>query len=436
MLWYNLYTSTLQGMGFELNPYDLCVANKMINGKQCTIVFYVDDNKVSHKDPKVVTEILEKMSEYFGELTISRGDKHDFLGINITLNRKKKRVELEMTKKAKDVVEHFGETCNYKVSSPSAPHLWQVNDDAEQLNQDQSEIFHSVTAELLYLTKRSRPDIEPTVSFLTTRVSKSNVDDWKKLKRCITWVDQTDGDVRLIGASTLEELYTWIDVAFAVHPNGRSHTGGNISLGVGMIHCRSGKQKLNTKSSTESELVGTSEYLPYNIWFMYFFKAQGYPIKKNILFQDNQSAIRMQKNGRGSCTGNSRHINIKHFFVKDRIDKKEVEVQFCPTHLMIADYFTKPLQGKAFKLFRDLIMGYTPISTILDAIALSAKERVEIQKIVTESSIMNNGRNGRTYADVVKERKQMSPSNTTHLLNTENKENSKDNLSIPNTHNS
>ena len=133
------------------------------------------------------------------------------------------------------------------------------------------------------MTKRSRPDIEPTVFFLTTRVSKSNVDDWNKLKRCITWVGQTDSDVRLIRASTLEELYIWIDVAFAVHPNGRSHTRGGISLGVGMIYCRSGKQKLNTKSSTELELVGTSEYLPYNILFMYFFKAQGYPIKKDIL---------------------------------------------------------------------------------------------------------------------------------------------------------
>ena len=61
---------------------------------------------------------------------------------------------------------------------------------------------------------------------------------------------------------------------------------------------------------------------------------------------------------------------------------------------------------------------------------------VEIQKIVTESSIINNGRNGRTYADVVRERKQMSLSNTTHLMNIENKENSKGNLSIPNTHKS
>ena len=89
--------------------------------------------------------------------------------------------------------------------------------------------------------------------------------------------------------------------------------------------------------------------------------------------------------------------------MKDRIDKKEIEVQFCPTLLMVADYFTKPLQGRPFKLFRDLIMGYAPISTILEAIALSAKERVEKKKLlVTESSIMSNDR---TYADVVKEGK-------------------------------
>ena len=94
-----------------------------------------------------------------------------------------------MTDKAKDVVKHFGEKCTYKVSSPSAPHLWKVNEDTEQLNQEQSNLFHSVTAELLYLTKRSRPDIETVVSFFTTRLSKRNVDDWKKLKRVITFID-------------------------------------------------------------------------------------------------------------------------------------------------------------------------------------------------------------------------------------------------------
>ena len=104
-----------------------------------------------------------------------------------------------------------------------------------------------------------------------------------------------------------------------------------------MIHCRSIKQKLNTKSTTESELVGTIEYVTFNIWILMFYEAQGYEITKIFLFQYNEIAIKMENNGRESCTWNSRHINIQHFLMKDRVDKEEIEVQFCPMHLTIAD---------------------------------------------------------------------------------------------------
>ena len=57
--WYEMYSTKLQGMGFKINPYDQCVANADINGSQCTIVWYVDDNKISHKDPKVVDDIIK-----------------------------------------------------------------------------------------------------------------------------------------------------------------------------------------------------------------------------------------------------------------------------------------------------------------------------------------------------------------------------------------
>ena len=95
-----------------------------------------------------------------------------------------------------------------------------------------------------------------------------------------------------------------------------------------------------------------------------FIIAQGYIIKNNLLYQDNMSTILMLKNGRNSCTGNSRHINIRYFFVKDRIDKKEMKVEYCPSQCMLADFFTKPLQGAMFKKFRDVIMGYKPIWTL------------------------------------------------------------------------
>ena len=132
------------------------------------------------------------------------------------------------------------------------------------------------------------------------------------------------------------------------------------------------------KSSTESEVVGVNDYLPYNIWVTLFLKEQGITLYKNILYQDNQSAMKMEKNGRGSCTGNSRHIDIRYFFVKDRIDKGEIEVVYCPTEKMLADYFTKLLQGALFKKLRRVIMGWDSISTLQDATSSKMKERVGI----------------------------------------------------------
>ena len=87
-------------------------------------------------------------------------------------------------------------------------------------------------------------------------------------------------------------------------------------------------------------------------------------MKDNIIFQDSQSTILMLKNGRNSCTSNSRHINIRYFFIKDRIDKKEARVEYCLTEITLADFFTKALQCRLFLLFGSVIMGYQPISIL------------------------------------------------------------------------
>ena len=95
-------------------------------------------------------------------------------------------------------------------------------------------------------------------------------------------VQQTRDDVWLIGANNTDELYTWVDATFEVH-NLRSQTGGAMSLGHGMIHCFSNKQKSDEKSRTESELVATSDYVKFPIWLAMFMKEQGYAIKKSVL---------------------------------------------------------------------------------------------------------------------------------------------------------
>ena len=72
-------------------------------------------------------------------------------------------------------------------------------------------------------------------------------------------------------------------------------------------------------------------------------EKQDYPLQI-VLYQDNQSATKMEKSGRNSCNLNSRHIKARYFFGKDLVNKGEIRIEYCPTKQMLADYFTKPLQ--------------------------------------------------------------------------------------------
>ena len=77
--WYESYSEILSKEGFVINPYDRCVANKTIIGKQCTVVWYVDDNKISYEDPEVITKVIQLIKNIPGDLTSTRGSKHRFL---------------------------------------------------------------------------------------------------------------------------------------------------------------------------------------------------------------------------------------------------------------------------------------------------------------------------------------------------------------------
>ena len=84
LLFYMRLRSDLEGMGFEVNPYDPCVANKMVNGHQMTVCWHVDDLKVSHKEESAVTSLAMKLSELYGsKTTICRGKVHEYLGMDM-----------------------------------------------------------------------------------------------------------------------------------------------------------------------------------------------------------------------------------------------------------------------------------------------------------------------------------------------------------------
>ena len=104
------------------------------------------------------------------------------------------------------------------------------------------------------------------------------------------------------------------------------------------------------------------------------------------MYQDNTSSIKLEKNGKASSTKRTRHINIRYFLITDKLKKGEIDtVEYCPTGDMLADYFTKPLQGSQFRRFRNAIMGAT------DAEYLAYKLSYEDAKRKRVSSDNNDG---------------------------------------------
>ena len=108
-----------------------------------------------------------------------------------------------------------------------------------------------------------------------------------------------------------------------------------------------------------------SDYVAFPIWFRYFLEEQGYKIEENIVYQDNQSAMKIEKNGIQSCGQKSQYIKSRYFFIKDRVEMNKIKIEYCQTENMLTDFFTKPLQGELFRCFRDVIMGHKHISSLL-----------------------------------------------------------------------
>ena len=358
-LFWEKLTSVVKSWGFEINPYDSCVANKTINGHQCTLTWHVDDLKISHKDPAVVTQIIEDLKNTFatlGELSISRGKRHDYLGMWLDFSEPG-TLMVDMQLYIQGLIEEAPKEFHGKALTPAANHLFMVTEESPKLKQDQADYLHSLTMQLMYLAQRARPDLRATLAFLSTRVAEPTEEDWRKLSRLMKYLQSTKDLLLRLNCDGSGIVKWWIDASYAIHPNMRGHTGAVMSMGQGAALSMSSKQKLVARSSTESELIGVHDGLQLIMWSKQFMEAQGYPIKDVILYQDNKSTILLEKNGRTSSSKRTKHINIRYFYIKDRVDKKDLRIEYCPTEEMIADFHTKPLQGSIFYTFRDVLMN-------------------------------------------------------------------------------
>jgi hypothetical protein len=352
-LFYENISKVLLNFGFVKNVYDPCVFNKIMYEKQCTVTIHVDDLKISCVDSRGVDDVLNELKCVYGNINVHKEDVFDYLGMEFDYS-KRGVVKISMKDMVEEVLDEIPVT---KISrTPAAQHLRQIDETSKLLESEKKEKFHSMVAKLLYMAKRARPDILTAVQFLTTRVLNPTEQDWSKLERIVQYLKGTKDLVMHLSANKDMVTNLYIDASHACYPDMMSHTGVWDTLGRGTIIAQSVKQKLVTTSSCAAELVGTSDGIPIGLRVKNLIEGQGYETGPVILHQDNQSAIILEINGR-SNSGRTRHLNIRYFFIKDQIDSGEVKVVYTKSEDMVADFFSKPLQGELFEKFRDIVLG-------------------------------------------------------------------------------
>ena len=361
LLYYKKFRKDIESIGFKVNPYDPCVANRIVNGKQHTVTWHVDDLKSSHVDSKVNDQFLEWLkkkyaSDEIGEVKVMRGKKHDYLAMTLDYSLPGV-LRVDMTKYVKSMIDDFPVKLEGVGKFPWTDKLFTVDTKSKKLEYEKAKIFHTFVMKGMFLCKRGRQDIQPGIAFLATRTTEPNEGDWAKLVKIMNFLKATQNEVASMSADDTQSIKWYVDAAFAVHKDFKSHTGATMSLGNGIICSMSTKQKVNTRSSTEAELVGVDDIISKVLWTKLFIEAQGHKVTTNVIYRDNTSAMKLEANGKASSGKRTRHFNIKYFYITDLIERKEVQIKYCPSDAMLADYMTKPLVGTKFIHFRQQIMN-------------------------------------------------------------------------------
>ena len=282
--------------------------------------FHVDDLMSSHKDKRVNDEFLKWLNDKYGEhgkVTATRGNTHDYLGITFEFGNGE--VKVSMIDYIQNMLKEFpvkfkkGDTA----VNPATGDMFK-SDNSKKLNEQERELFHRFVAKALFLCKRARVDVQPIVAVLCTRVKSPGKNDWSKLVRMTKFLNGTMNDKLTLSAGKgVHNIEWYIDTAFAVHPDFKSHTGRVMMFeeGKGGVENVSTKQKLNTDSSTTAEVVGVHDVLPLVLWTKLFLEEQGYKVESNKVYQDNKSTILLAKNGKKSSSKRTRAINISQLII-------------------------------------------------------------------------------------------------------------------------
>jgi hypothetical protein len=182
-------------------------------------------------------------------------DSLSYLGMQLVRDEQKTIVDMAMTYYVDTIIDEAGSVA--KRGTPGTRSTFSVDESSEKLSEKERELFHSMTAKILYLAKRARPDVLMIVSYLCTRVTKATQEDKLKLQRLIGYLKQTNTRTLVLRPNNNLRLQVYINAAFALHEDVKSHTGVIVFANGVPVYVVSRKAKMHDEESYGSGVSWT-----------------------------------------------------------------------------------------------------------------------------------------------------------------------------------
>jgi hypothetical protein len=297
---------------------------------------------------KQLNEVKDKLKRIFKIRDL--GSATYFLGMEIMRDRKKGTIVLSQAKATADVVSRYGQSESKGRNIPMDPsfQLGSSANDADLLSDDVP--YRALVGSLLYIANCTRPDIAYAVGVLCRHMNSPTKADWNAAKGVVKYLSKTQkmgitytkGGAALVG-------YTDSDYGGDTETR-RSTTGYAFILGGGAVSWNSKLQPVVAMSTAEAEYMAASMAVKEALWLRLLLHDFGILVNTLKMKCDNQAAIAIARNP--IISQRAKHIDIQYHFIRERIERKEVDIAYVESAANASDILTKALGVKAFERCR------------------------------------------------------------------------------------
>ncbi|GJZ49753.1 retrovirus-related pol polyprotein from transposon TNT 1-94 [Tanacetum coccineum] len=339
--WYDTLSKFLLSQGFSKGVVDPTLFIRKTGKHTLHVQIYVDDIIFASTDPRDCDHFLNEMSSKF-QMSMM-GQISFFLGLQISQNPR--GIFINQSKYAKEIIKKFDLHNSAPVDTPMVDRT-KLDEDLSGIPIDQTR-YRGMIGCLMYLTA-SRPDLVFAVCICARYQSKPTKKHLEAVKRVFWYIQGTINMGLWYLKDTAMALTAYADADHAGCQDTRRSTSGSAQLlGDKLVSWSSKKQTSTSISSTEAEYIAMSGCYAQILWMRSQLSDYGFAYNHVPLYCDNKSAIAL-------CCNNvqhsrAKHIDIRHHFIREQVEKGVVELYFVRTEYQLADIFTKALPRERFK---------------------------------------------------------------------------------------